>query len=138
MQAYFDFLPVPSHQPLGTLPSNRVHLNDANMVLGVPIEPLAKQQRIHMTPPLGPCLVCPPPSLVDVEMKSKVPTPPLVVVDNNVAVAIAALFPIILDLKLNTFPKKNGHMQRRIPPLQTNKYVTPPPSKKSIENVKIY
>lgn len=41
IQAYFDFLPITCHQPLGSPPSNRVDLNDANEVLGVPIEPLA-------------------------------------------------------------------------------------------------
>ena len=41
IQAYnFDFLPIPYHQPLGSPPSHRVNLNDANKVLGVPIEPL--------------------------------------------------------------------------------------------------
>lgn len=57
-------------------------------MLGVLIEPLAKWQRIHMTPPHGPCLVCPPSSPLDVEMTSEVPTPPLVGTNNDVVEAL--------------------------------------------------
>jgi hypothetical protein len=37
-----------------------------------------------MTLPHGPCLVCPPSGRVNVEMTLEVPTPPLVVADNDV------------------------------------------------------
>ena len=37
-----------------------------------------------MTPPPGPCLVCPESLPIDMEMTLEVPTPPLVVVHNDV------------------------------------------------------
>ena len=58
------------------------------MALGAPVEPLARLQRIHMTPPQGPCMVCPPSSLIDVDMTAEVPTPPLVVADNDMVKAL--------------------------------------------------
>jgi len=45
VQAYFDFLPDLGHQPLGTPAFNRIDLNDVNMVLGVPNEPLARRRK---------------------------------------------------------------------------------------------
>ena len=40
VQDYLDFLPVLGHQPLGTPPSNQVDLDDANTLLGVPVDHL--------------------------------------------------------------------------------------------------
>ena len=83
VQSYFDIFSIPSHQRLGNPPSNRVDLDDANMELGAHFELPIKQQRIHMTPPQGPHLVCPPFLLVDVERTSVVPTISLVVTNNR-------------------------------------------------------
>lgn len=47
------------------------------------MEPLATRQRIHKVPSHGPLLVCPPSPPIDVEMILEVPTPTLVVVDND-------------------------------------------------------
>lgn len=58
--------------------------DDYNMVLGLPIAPPTKQQRIQMTPPHGPQLVCPSFLLVGVEIASKDPPPQLVVANNDV------------------------------------------------------
>ena len=41
-----------------------------------------------MTPPHGPHLVYPPFPTFDVEMTSEVPTPPLIIVDNDVVEAL--------------------------------------------------
>lgn len=59
-------------------------------MLGVPIEPLAMRQRIQMTSPHGPLLVCSPSLLIDMEMTLEVPTPPLVVADNDMVEALRA------------------------------------------------
>ena len=83
VQVSFDFLPVLGHQPLGIPPSNHVDLNNGNMVLGKHIKPPTMRQGIHMTLPHEPCLVCPLSLLVDVEMTLEVPSPPLVVVDDD-------------------------------------------------------
>lgn len=45
---------------------------------------------MHMTPPNGPCLVCPPSSPFHVEMTLKVSTPPLIVVENDLVKALRA------------------------------------------------
>lgn len=81
---------VPSHQPLRTLPSDQAYLDDADTMLGVPVEPPAMQRRIHMTPPHGLRLICPLSLLINVEMTLEVPTPPLVVADNNMVEALRA------------------------------------------------
>ena len=69
IQAYFDFFSVPCHQPLGTPPSNRVILNNANTVLGISVKPHVMQHRIHMTPPHGPLSIRPTSLPIDVEMR---------------------------------------------------------------------
>jgi hypothetical protein len=57
-------------------------------MLMVSIEPYAKQQKIHMTPPNGTRLVCPSFFPVDVKITSEVPKPSLVVIDNDLVEAL--------------------------------------------------
>ena len=63
-------------------------LTNVNTVLGERIKPPSMQQGIHMTSLHGHCLVCLLSLLVDVEMTLEVPTPPLVVANDDMVEAL--------------------------------------------------
>lgn len=89
-RSFFDFLPIMGQQHAGSPPSTHVDLVDYNTVIGVPVEPPTRRQRIHLTPPSDTRLVCPPSSPVDVDMTSEEPTPQLLVEGNDVVEALRA------------------------------------------------
>src|SRR5665213_1517203 len=87
-RSFFEFLAPPGHQHADIHTSNNAYIDDYNTVIGMPVEPPSRRQRVDMSHMSTNQLVPPPSSPVDVDMAMDGPPPQLEVAHNDVVEAL--------------------------------------------------